>query len=115
MGEWSLISNKVFTNTMHLLIEPLMQKQDYLKKLAETYHNFKYYNFLLSDPIKNVDFYEMETGSSIYQEQSTVPRKKTKRITDTLGSVIKNINIIQNYFFKALCTRSRNGCIKRSV
>ena len=90
-GEWTRLLTSVFPGARVLMIEPQDAKRDILTRVvAELTPKVQYENALLGAADGQVvTFYEMETGSSVFEETSPYPRvavQKTMRTLDTLLS-----------------------------
>lgn len=86
-GEWSKSMHSIFPDARFILIEPLPEKKSSLEHLDIGTKTV--YNDLLSDETGETKrFYEMETGSSYYPEQTDADRKVTERSTVTLDDLV---------------------------
>ena len=83
-GEWTLKMMKHFTKSKYFLFDANCNNEKYLKKLANKNKNLTYEICLLSKDIKDYNFYNMGTGSSIFEEQTLHPRKIEKLKSSTL-------------------------------
>ena len=81
VGDWSRQIQPIFPDSIYHMIEPQSSKKDCLSHLCQLYSNYSFSSALLgrSDSTE-VFFHEMETGSSVYEEQSFVNRISTKKI-----------------------------------
>tara|TARA_B110000263_G_C15197360_1_gene459004 strand:+ start:79 stop:825 length:747 start_codon:yes stop_codon:yes gene_type:complete len=92
-GEWSIfLNNTSLKNKEFFLFEANIENEIYLKKL-----NFKYFISVLSDKIKEVEFYsKVHTGDSYYPEQTNFYEKnllpKIKK-TNTLDNIVTKNNL----------------------
>lgn len=87
-GGWTRAALTVWPGLPTLMIEPQVSKQSYLEGVCREYPSVAYSAELLaSEPDLDVIFYEMETGSSIYPENSNAPRRSILLRTRTLDSV----------------------------
>ena len=92
-GEWSIfLNNTSLKNKNFFLFEANIENEIYLKKL-----NFKYFISVLSDKIKEVEFYsKAHTGDSYYPEQTNFYEKnllpKIKK-TNTLDDIVTKNNL----------------------
>jgi FkbM family methyltransferase len=67
------------------MIEAQQERRKYLERLCGEQNDLRFEIAVLgAEPGKPVDFYEMETGSSLFPERSDVPRTVTTLITRTL-------------------------------
>ena len=89
-GDWTRLARRVFPDVPVLMIEAQAAKKTMLDKVCADLPHVTYSSSLLG--AKNgeaVDFYEMETGSSFYAEQSNAPRQTKEMLTETLSTVAK--------------------------
>lgn len=76
-GTWTTEASRVFPEARFLMIEPQRQREEDLRKVAATPGvDIQYEPVLVADACKDVCFFEMASGSSIYSERTTVPRKE---------------------------------------
>lgn len=84
-GDWTRLARRVWTATPVLMIEAQQNRRNYLEKLCGEQNDLRFeIAVLAAEAGKSVEFYEMETGSSIFPERSDVPRTVTTLITHTL-------------------------------
>ena len=100
-GKWTAFVKKIFPSSAFLMIEPQKNKEEDLKKVAGAFTNV-HYKMILTGKENNdsVSFYEMETGSSIYQEQTNTSREVKHYQMKTLDTVLQEYNFAGNYFIK---------------
>ena len=100
-GEWTSHVIKIFEHAKILMIEPQRSKETLLKNLAKLNPNILYTRALVGDKNREkAQFCEMETGSSIYEEQTDHPRSMTYYQMTTLNDVIDEFQLKGNYFIK---------------
>lgn len=90
-GEWAKMFRSIYPETKVLMIEAQNGKEAQLKKtVSEDPRNLDYEIALLGAlDGREVEFIEMETGSSVFEESSHYPRnRKTKRLI-TLDSLLE--------------------------
>jgi FkbM family methyltransferase len=89
-GEWTRLFKSVFPDSRVLMVEAQDSKRDILQRVtAELGDSVRYQNALLSAREDDVvTFYEMETGSSLFEETSPYPRVAVEKRTRTLDSVL---------------------------
>lgn len=86
-GEWSKSMHSIFPDARFILVEPLPEKEPSLKQLD--IGSKTVYNAVLSDVNGETKrFYEMETGSSYYPEQTNADRNVTERSTVTMDALL---------------------------
>lgn len=87
-GNWTRMARSVFPDAASLVVEPQASKATILQRLAQDLPDTQYVSALLAaEAGREVTFYEMETGSSIFPEQSNVPRRETHFVTRTLDEI----------------------------
>lgn len=100
-GEWSYYASQIFANSTFLMIEPQEDKQQGLKEIVEKSKNMRFASTLLGKENNDkVIFYEMETGSSIYAEQTDVGREIKNYRMETLDNLVAKEGIKGEYFIK---------------
>jgi FkbM family methyltransferase len=97
-GEWALMFRSVFPEAKVLMVEAQSGKEALLRDLAESSSgHLEYAMAVLGDEDgKEVTFYEMETGSSICEEQSHFPRNAVTNKLVTLGTLLASRPDFQN-------------------
>ena len=90
-GGWTRAAMSVWPQCPVLMIEPQLAKKEKLEAICQRLSQVEYRQQLLtSEPGRNVTFYEMETGSSIYSENSNAPRREHSLKTSTLDLVAEH-------------------------
>ena len=93
-GIWTSKLLKFFPNSQYILFDANDNNNHYLDKLKSTNKNVDYKIRLLSDDEKYYEFFSMESGSSIFEEQTNYPRQikkiKSSLLHKELPSEIKN-------------------------
>tara|TARA_B000000475_G_scaffold232830_1_gene199230 strand:+ start:314 stop:1060 length:747 start_codon:yes stop_codon:yes gene_type:complete len=74
-GIWSKKTSEIFTKSIFFLYDANNENEKYLK-LLNLKNKFFYKFKLFSDDIKDYEFYKMHSGSSIFEEKSSYPRKQ---------------------------------------
>ncbi len=92
-GEWFLKCHKFFPNSKYLLYDANKHNQSKLDNLKNKYPSITYKICLLSDDIKNLEFYNMGYGSSVYEEKTNFERTIEKITSTTLDVELKNLPI----------------------
>jgi len=91
-GEWTKAALTVWPNRPTLMLEPQAAKRQYLEAVSQELPNVQFQQVLLAaESGREEAFYEMETGSSIYPENSNAPRSKTYLTTTTLDLVAAHL------------------------
>ena len=100
-GKWTGFVKKIFPDASFLMIEPQQDKEAILKKVASSFSNVYYQMILTGRENKDdVVFYEMETGSSIYKEQTNVKGTERHYQMKTLDTLMHNYNFTGSCFLK---------------
>ena len=93
-GIWTNKLLNFFPNSKYILFDADDNNIKYLDKLKSSNKNIDYKIILLSDDEKDYDFYSMESGSSIFEEQTNYSRKikkvKSSLLYNELPNEIKN-------------------------
>jgi len=93
-GVWTNRLLNFFPNSKYILFDADDNNIKYLDKLKSSNKNIDYKIILLSDDEKDYDFYSMESGSSIFEEQTNYFRKikkvKSSLLYNELPNEIKN-------------------------
>lgn len=84
-GDWTKLVRRVFDAPV-LMVEAQRSKHEKLREMCGRSISLAP-DVLGATSGKTVTFYEMETGSSLFEEQSNVPRQQTKYVTETLDNV----------------------------
>lgn len=88
-GEWTRNVMPIFRNATFVMIEPQADKVGLLSELAARNSQVKFVQSLLGRESREVEFFEMESGSSIYEEQTIHPRVKKIYPMRLLDEVLK--------------------------
>lgn len=100
-GEWTYYTSLVFTNAKFLMVEPQENKEAVLKAVAAKNKQVMYTKALVGKENNTEQvFYEMETGSSIYAEQTDVQRVVKKYNMQTLDALVAKYDIGGEVFLK---------------
>ena len=100
-GMWTKELSTIFPESYFLMIEPQASKKSALEKVASTSPGIAFEIALLGDSVKDkVKFYEMETGSSIYEENTASPREANYLKMNTLDNLLPKDDIIERCFLK---------------
>jgi FkbM family methyltransferase len=87
-GEWTSKISKIYPQAQIFMLEAQPDKEKYLKEIAQKNPNIKYQIALLGAKVEgSVQFYKMETGSSVYSEQTDAQREVVTLEMKTLDSV----------------------------
>jgi FkbM family methyltransferase len=90
-GDWTRMAKVIFPAAKVAMIEAQESARPFLQDVSAHLSDVLYRIALLGavdgEP---VDFFEMLTGSSVFEEQSSVPRKKLSTITTRLDTLISN-------------------------
>ena len=100
-GDWTARVSKIFENSKFLMIEPQKSKETILSDLVKQNKNIFYKQTLLGEENKDkVQFFEMESGSSIYEEQTLVSRKIKYLPMTTLNDLVNEFQLKGKFFLK---------------
>jgi len=101
IGDWTTKVSRIFENAKFLMIEPQESKKGILSNIVKKNANIFYKQALLGEKKKdNVQFFEMESGSSIYEEKSQVSREIKQLEMTTLNDLIDEFQFSGKYFLK---------------
>lgn len=90
-GNWSRMAMKIWPSPRLIMVEPNVEKKSRLTQLAQELDATLICELLGAENGQEVTFYIMESGSSIMEERSPLPRQIEKRQLRTLDSLLKNI------------------------
>lgn len=100
-GAWTQQVLEIFPESTFLMIEAQSSKTAHLKVITEQFKNVHLENILLGDSEReNVKFFEMETGSSIYEENTSNDRTEIFLEMKTLDSIATKYKIKGDCFLK---------------
>lgn len=85
-GGWTKLARRIFPGTPVIMVEAQESKRTKLEALCEQEVSFAS-ALLASEAGRVVTFFEMETGSSLFGEQSNAPRESKSYVTDTLDNI----------------------------
>src|SRR6478672_7439770 len=87
-GEWTRLARRVFGDVPVLMVEAQSAKRSFLDKVCADLPNVRWEQTLLSRSSgQKVRFFEMETGSSMFPENSNVSRVEKELVTATLDEI----------------------------
>lgn len=101
-GDWSRNTGKLFPNANFIMVEG---NKNHCPTLDDV-PNAKYQITLVSDVEKNLTFYQtnfgdnLDTGSSVYKENTNVPMIEIMMAATTIDIVMKNNNFLNATFLK---------------
>jgi FkbM family methyltransferase len=100
-GEWTTNVLEIFPNAAFVMFEPQEAKQPLLDELCRTHRNVRLVPTILGNRTEDaVRFYEMESGSSIYEEQTSHPRQVRAYPMQTLDAAMKTLSLPGEVFLK---------------
>jgi FkbM family methyltransferase len=91
-GEWFLKCYNFFPNSKYLLFDGNKNNENSLSLLKKKYYNISYKICLLSDTIKELKFFNMGYGSSVYEEKTNFSRKTELITSSTLEIELSRFN-----------------------
>jgi FkbM family methyltransferase len=87
-GDWTRLVRRVFPDVPVLMVEAQSSKRPFLDKVCNELPGVRYEQALLGRTSgQKVQFFEMETGSSMFPENSNVPRNTSELTTATLDEL----------------------------
>tara|TARA_B100000989_G_scaffold109035_1_gene79972 strand:- start:1169 stop:1918 length:750 start_codon:yes stop_codon:yes gene_type:complete len=93
-GIWTEKLLKFFPKSKYILFDADNKNIEYLEKIKSNNKNIDYKIKLLSDDEKDYDFFSMDSGSSIFEEQTNYSRKikkiKSSLLCNELPNELKN-------------------------
>lgn len=89
-GDWTKVVKKVFPSAKVFMIEAQQSKEEILLNVSKAYGKEVDFEIALlgSENDRTVEFIDMESGSSVFEENSPFPRKRIKKETKTLDQLI---------------------------
>ncbi len=89
-GQWTTNVRAIFPQARFIMFEPQIVQKKYLEPITQKYQNISLELSLVGDVEKDgVEFYEMGSGSSIYQENSDEHREKVSLKMETIDGIIE--------------------------
>jgi FkbM family methyltransferase len=93
-GDWSVMVKSIWPQANIIMFEANQENESILKSTANRINAQVYFELLGSEDGKQVDFFVMDTGSSVYEENSPLQRTVEKRILRSLDSLLPKDMII---------------------
>lgn len=91
-GNWTRLARRVFPGVPVLMVEPQQSKSGYLDRVTADLPGARYVQALLAARGgEEKIFFEMETGSSIFPENSNVPRAPRPLVSRVLDEVAQEL------------------------
>lgn len=92
-GKWTRMARRVFGEIPCLMVEAQPGKKAVLDQVCRELSFTSYASAALGATSGEIaTFYQMETGSSFFAEQSSAPRKETRLTTQTLDQVAQELS-----------------------
>lgn len=103
-GEWTTMFKKIFPSTKVLMMEAQKEKTPILKEVCEKFSGEVFCEIALlgANAGKEVEFVQMETGSSVFEETSPYARKRLKKTLATLDNLLEAYTDFQKIDFLKL-------------
>lgn len=103
-GEWTKMFKKIFPSAKILMIEAQQEKSQILNGVCEKFSGTVSCEIALlgAKDGTEVDFIQMETGSSVFEESSPYTRKRLKKSLITLDALIEAYKDFQQLDFLKL-------------
>lgn len=92
-GEWSRMVKQIWPSSDLILIEPNKEKQLKLKQVAQDLKATYFQDLIGAKTGDRVEFELLETGSSVYPEQSDIDRASEMREIQTLDEITKGQSV----------------------
>lgn len=90
-GNWSKLARKIWPESSLYMVEPNQEKKKHLLMIAENLNAQLICELLGAENGQQVTFHLMESGSSIMEERSDVPRTTETRHLCTLDSILHDL------------------------
>lgn len=91
-GDWSSLAKRIWPTSKLIMIEPNRDKRAQLARVAQAYDAELLGEVLGADDDEEVQFYLMESGSSIMSERSPLQRNVEKRRLRRLDSLVEKLD-----------------------
>ena len=103
-GEWTKMFKKIFPSTHVLMVEAQTEKTPVLDDVCGNFPNevFREIALLGGKSGEEVEFVQMETGSSVFEESSPYARKRLKKKQTSLDTLIEGYPTFQRIDFLKL-------------
>ena len=103
-GEWTKMFKKIFSSAKILMIEAQKEKDQILSGVCENFSGTVSCEIALlgAKDGAEVDFVQMETGSSVFEESSPYARKRLKKTLITLDALLEAYKDFQQIDFLKL-------------
>lgn len=91
-GEWTKMFKKIFPSTKVLMVEAQSEKTPRLKEVCEWFSEEVFCETALlgAKAGQEVEFIQMETGSSVFEESSPYARKRLQKTLTTLDNLLES-------------------------
>lgn len=91
-GHWSKTARAIFGDVPTLMVDAQREKEAHLRQCSKDHEDWTYKITLLgAEEGATVNFYEMETGSSMMAEKSDVARRKVELQMQTLDNLANRL------------------------
>jgi FkbM family methyltransferase len=97
-GNWTRMAKQIWPTAKIIMVEANEQKLEKLSTVQKEVGAEIHSALLGPSDGKEVDFFVMESGSSVFEEQSSIPRqafKKTTRSLDSLLSFLPSVDLLK--------------------
>ncbi len=103
-GEWTKMFKKIFPSSKVLMVEAQKEKAQILMEVCEKFSGEVFCEIALlgANAGQEVEFVQMETGSSVFEESSPYARKRLKKTLVTLDALLKVYTNFQQLDFLKL-------------
>jgi FkbM family methyltransferase len=102
VGRWTQMARRIFPDAVFLMLEANPAKERRLKEVQEAAPATTRYAIAVigAESRPSVRFYQMESGSSVFEEQSGVPRNIMESPMRTLDEIVLEKNLTDVHFIK---------------
>ena len=90
-GRWSKMAKQIWPSAQLFMIEPNVEKKTLLLEIAKDLNARFFCELLGAENDREVEFHLMESGSSVMEERSAVPRKVEIHRLKRLDSILSDI------------------------
>ena len=96
-GDWSRMARDIWPSASIMMVEANQEKKEKLSRVAEQIGADLHFNLLGPRDDEQVEFFVMESGSSVFEEDSPLGRKKRDLTTTSLDTLLmgKRVDLIK--------------------
>lgn len=93
-GDWTVLAHKIWPDAKIIMVEANEQKLEKLSNVSKEVGADLHSALLGSADGREVDFFVMESGSSVFEEESSTPRQAIRKKTQTLDSLLVHLQSV---------------------